>query len=117
MESSLPNPSIQVEGPDDEVAMEDLLPTEFLDAQTKSFPRNALGLEDQAIDWDRYVVASAADCSSPVEAVDIGSEEVQQQVSDICDLLVDVFSDLGKYEHFLAYRGEAAQNMLDLLQM
>ncbi|KAG6849479.1 hypothetical protein H0H93_008060 [Arthromyces matolae] len=114
-------PSVKILEPDTEADsastdMEDL-PTDFLTAQTKSFPRDALESEDQPMSWDRYVVASAADCSSPVEAMSISSKELEQHISDVCALLLDVFSDLGKYEKFLRYRGEAAQDLLDLLQM
>ncbi|KAG6855231.1 hypothetical protein H0H87_006382 [Tephrocybe sp. NHM501043] len=90
-------------------------PTEFLNAQTRSFRQEALG-PDQPMDWDNYVVSSAADCASAVGSTNTSSLDIGNQISDICAYLIDVFSDLEKYTKFLSYRGEAAQDLLDLLQ-
>ncbi|KAG5717581.1 Light-sensor Protein kinase [Termitomyces sp. T112] len=92
------------------------LPTEFLNARTKSFPRDTLGSQDHPMNWDNYVVASAAGCSSPVEHMDTADVERGCQVSDICEYLLNVFSDFGKYTRFLGYNGNVAQDLLDLLQ-
>lgn len=93
--------------------MEDF-PTDFLLARTKSFPRAELDSPDQSMVWDSFVVTSASDCSSPVEHM--ASMEIGNQVSDICNYLVDIFGDPHKYAKFLCYRDSAAQDLLDLLQ-
>jgi hypothetical protein len=38
------------------------------------------------------------------------------QIAKICSSLMDVFRDLAKYKHFLSYRDEAAQHLLNFLQ-
>ncbi|KAG6873353.1 hypothetical protein C0995_000213 [Termitomyces sp. Mi166 len=118
--SMSPEPNIRILEIDDEndgsSYMKDF-PTDFLNAQTKSFPRDALQRsQGQPVDWDSYVVVSAVDCPSPVERMDTTNVEIGNQVSAICEHLVDVFSDFGKYTKFLNYRGEVAQDLLDLLQ-
>ncbi|KNZ73294.1 Light-sensor Protein kinase [Termitomyces sp. J132] len=110
--------NFEVDDDDESDALSDVeFPTEFLDARTKSFPRDTLGSQDHPMNWDSYVVASAAGCSSPVvEHMDTADVEMECQVSDICEYLINVFSDFGKYTRFLRYSGNVAQDLLDLLQ-
>ncbi|KAG6877903.1 hypothetical protein C0992_009096 [Termitomyces sp. T32_za158] len=110
---------IVVEEADDENdASNDMegFPTDFLLARTSSFPRSTLNSQDQTMDWDSFVVASASDCPSPVEHMDTDNVEIGNQISNICKYLVDVLSDRSKYATFLRYRDSAAQDLLDLLQ-
>ncbi|KAG6827258.1 hypothetical protein H0H92_012595 [Tricholoma furcatifolium] len=113
-----PEPQIVVLEPDDndneaEADMDADLHVDFLKAQTRLYSNSIPAPQNQPMDWDSYVVTSAADCTPSTAG---GGEEIGSQITDICTRLVDVFSDLAKYEKFLSYRGDAAQDLLDLLQ-
>ncbi|KAG6838782.1 hypothetical protein C0991_008494, partial [Blastosporella zonata] len=91
--------------------------TDFLHAQTRSFRHERLSPADRrAMDWDNYVVESAADCELLLGPSSASGLRIDNQVSNICIFLISIFSDLTKYTNFLSYRGDAAQNLLDLLQ-
>ncbi|KAG6830224.1 hypothetical protein H0H92_001664 [Tricholoma furcatifolium] len=99
-------------------AMEfDPLHSDFLSAQTKAF-HDAISSQIYASDpyWDEYVVTSAVHYRSLIGGITVENSEVGHQLTVIRTYLLDVFSDYGKYERFLSYRGDAAQDLLDLLQ-
>ncbi|KAG6875214.1 hypothetical protein C0992_004740 [Termitomyces sp. T32_za158] len=81
----------------------------FLAAQTgwDSFP-----------DYDTRLQSSAAACTSLVDESRIGGFDptIDRQIRELCDLLKKVFTSQNKYVRFLEYRGEAAQDLLDILQ-
>ncbi|KAG6856162.1 hypothetical protein H0H87_006969 [Tephrocybe sp. NHM501043] len=94
---------------------------EFLDAQTRPFRRDRLAPAKESINWDPddYVVSAAADCKSPLVMVSsnsIGNDEMGKQIYDICVSLNNIFRDRKRYIRFLDHRGDAAQDLLDLLQ-
>ncbi|KAG6852347.1 hypothetical protein C0991_000494 [Blastosporella zonata] len=120
-----PEPQIQVLQPEEtEKELDETLPdmdldfpTDFLNAQTRSFRHERLSPGDRrAMDWDSYVVESAADCELLLGPSSTSGSRIDNQVSNICTFLISIFSDFTKYTNFLSYRGDAAQNILDLLQ-
>ncbi|KAG5338049.1 hypothetical protein C0989_008314 [Termitomyces sp. Mn162] len=81
----------------------------FLAAQTGWHPSS---------DLDAGILSSASAVTSTVDTSRIGSlgPEVGRKVTDICNSLLNVFNDREKYAKFLQHRGEAAEDLLDILQ-
>ncbi|KAG5735329.1 putative serine/threonine-protein kinase kinX [Termitomyces sp. T112] len=69
-------------------------------------------------DLDTHILSSASACKSTVDTSRIDSlgPEVGPQVTDICKSLLNVFNDRENYAKFLQCRGEAAKDLLDILQ-
>ncbi|KAG6861957.1 hypothetical protein C0995_009141 [Termitomyces sp. Mi166 len=67
--------------------------------------------------WDNHVVSLAASSKPSASTRDTSYiEGIASQITRVCDYLVNVFQDLNAYIKFLSYRGQEAQDMLDLLQ-
>ncbi|KAG5735340.1 hypothetical protein E4T56_gene11025, partial [Termitomyces sp. T112] len=64
------------------------------------------------------MLSSASACKSTVDASRIDSlgPEVGPQVTNICNSLLNVFKDRENYAKFLQHHGEAAKDLLDILQ-
>lgn len=69
-------------------------------------------------DWDARLESSAAAFESTVDALRIVNlgPEFAHMIRGICSILKKIFTSHDKYLKFLAYRGEAAQDLLDILQ-
>ncbi|KAG6907970.1 hypothetical protein DXG01_006695 [Tephrocybe rancida] len=118
-----PEPHITVEQPDDiddmDNASSDMdvdFQTHFLHAQTKSFRHVRLRVDDQPMDWEDYVVEEAASHPPTLRSLSSSTGEIGNHISHICADLIDVFGDEKKYVKFLNYSGDAAQDLLDLIQ-
>ncbi|KAH0586833.1 hypothetical protein H2248_005679 [Termitomyces sp. 'cryptogamus'] len=86
------------------------LPTNFLRAQTRPYS------EDE--DWDKNVLSSSGANFSFIDiprARNLGLG-IGNEIIDICALLAGILSTREKYTKFLSYRGDVAQDVLDLLQ-
>ncbi|KAG6907965.1 hypothetical protein DXG01_006690 [Tephrocybe rancida] len=92
------------------------LQTHFLHAQTKSFRHDGLRVEDQPMDWETYVVQEAASHPPTAGPPSSSTGEIGNQISHICADLNDIFRNEKKYIEFLSYSGDAAQDLLDLIQ-
>ncbi|KAG6810062.1 hypothetical protein H0H92_013517 [Tricholoma furcatifolium] len=89
----------------------------FLNAHTRT-SEESLG---QTSNLDAYVVSQASHWVSSTEFSPepgiMSSSELNSEVIRVCTQLVrDIFASGEKYEKFLSYRGDAAQDLLDLLQ-
>ena len=65
---------------------------------------------------DRFVVSSATDHNRSRIFKASHTIDISPILVDICTYLSKVFCDLNAYQHFLTYRNEPAQYLVDLLQ-
>ncbi|KAG6877741.1 hypothetical protein C0993_004455 [Termitomyces sp. T159_Od127] len=116
--TSSKSPRIIIQEPDNNDARDsEALSTSFLRAKTRTL-RHELGQEesDSYMDWEECVVSAANECPTPVEFSSDNILEPSKQVDSVCARLITIFRNLEKYKKFLAYRDEAARDLLDLLQ-